>query len=59
MDQTRHNGGYGSMTGTFNQNMNVAAIGNQTSGIKAEGGFSATASNQQAIASIMSGPGNG
>ncbi|XVE58609.1 hypothetical protein DITRI_Ditri04bG0183100 [Diplodiscus trichospermus] len=63
--------GYGSMTGTCNQIMNVAATGNQTSGIKAEREFSATGldgahqvspaytANQQAIASMLPGPGNG
>ncbi|XVF09790.1 hypothetical protein REPUB_Repub07fG0126900 [Reevesia pubescens] len=69
--QTRLNGGYGSMNGTYNENMNVPAMGNQTFRLMSQGGFSLTgldganqvspantAANQQANTLMLPGLGN-
>ncbi|XP_022714813.1 two-component response regulator ORR21-like [Durio zibethinus] len=71
MGQTRLNGGYGSMNGTYNQNMNFEAMGNQTFRFNSQGEFSSTvvdgakqvsptytAANQQANTSVLPGLGN-
>ncbi|XP_017972600.1 PREDICTED: putative two-component response regulator ARR21 [Theobroma cacao] len=48
MGQTRLNGCYGSMNGNYNEEMNVAAMGNQTFGYMGQGGSSSAGLNNGA-----------